>query len=205
MAGHGTGFTEKGSGVTRFEPKGDKALWRKVYDFAVDLEPGDLITWEQFEEILGYDPGVPGMGAGRQPVYMAARRMLVDHDRTLISVRNQGYRVAHAHEQEGMARSAQRAARRKIRRGMDLAVHVDISQLTAGQRRSVEAVAHVLAAQNAMLARHEDRITEVEEVQAKVAHVQAVADDRIAALEAALLRLGIPIPRTEVILGETVG
>lgn len=181
--------------MARFEPKDDKALWRKVYDIAVEMEPGELLGWDQLEQILGYDPGVPGMGAGRTPIYTASRRMLKEHSKTLISVRGKGYRVAYAHEQEGMARSKQRVARRQIRHGMDLAVHVDVRQLTPSQRRSIEAVAHVLAAQNAMLARHEERISDVEQIQERT-------DDRVAALEAALRQFGIPIPRSEVVIAD---
>lgn len=181
--------------ATPFTPKGEKALWRNVYDHAALLAPGDIITYTQLTTMLGYDPSEPGRS--RSPIYTASRRLLKDHNRTLIVQQGSGYRVARASEHEGLARAGQRSARRKIGRAVDVSTYVDVTELTAEQRKSLDAVALVLRAQNAMLQRHDTRIGVVEkDVQRQ--------DDRLAALEAALARQGIDVPRADVVQGEVV-
>lgn len=176
-----------------FQPKGDVPQWRLVYDKAATLQPGDVITYPDLAGLLGYDPSE--LGRSRSPIHTASRRMLKDHDRTLVAVPKKGYRVAHASEHEGIARAGQRSARRRISHAVAVTTHVDVTALTPGQRRSLEAVAHVLAAQNAMLSRHDARIGDVEKDVRRV-------DDRIAALEAVLARNGIDVPKVEDVPGE---
>jgi len=171
--------------TTPFTAKGDQPLWQAVYDHAVLLAAGDMISYATLADLLGYDPSEPGRS--RSPIYAASRRLLTEHDRTLVAVKGKGYRIAYAHEHEGIARGKQRGARRRIRSAVAISTHVDVRQLTPTQRRSLEAVAHVLAAQNAMLSRHDARIGAAEKDIRRV-------DDRIAALEATLTRHGIEVP-----------
>jgi hypothetical protein len=191
-AWQGEGYIKKERfpAVSTFIPKGEKPLWQLVYDHAVRLTPGDLITWADFEQLLGYDPSVAG--ASRGPIHTASRRLLRDHDRTLTSVRKRGYRVAFANEHEPIARSGQRSATKKLRRSADVAVHVDRNALTPKEASSLDSLAHVLTAQAAMLKRQERRITGVE------ADVQR-QDDRLDVLEATLRKHGIEIPKLRVV------
>ena len=176
-----------------FGPKGDAPLWRPIYDHALELEPGDLIGWDRMAVLLGYDPSPPG--ASRSPIHMASRRLLTDHNRTLVSVRGKGYRVARAEEQEGIGRSYQRGARRKMTRAVAVTTHVDRNQLTEAQRTSLDAVAAVLAAQNAMLKRHDARLADVE-----VSTKQQ--DARLDVLEAVLRKNGIDVPTQRTVQAE---
>lgn len=179
----------------RFTPKGDNPLWKAIYDHAVLLSPGDLIGWDRFEVLLGYDPSQPGQSRG--PILTASKRLLTDHNRVLVSVRGEGYRVATADGHEGIARSGQRAARRKIRGAHLVATHVDRNALTDKQRASLDAVAHVLAAQNAMLKRHDVRISTVE-------GATQAQDARLDVLEATLRKHGIDVPSQRTVSGEVV-
>ena len=178
-----------------FEPKGDQSQWQTIYDHAVNLAPGDLIDWDKLTTLLGYDPSVPG--ASRSPILTAAKHLLQNHDRTLVSVRGKGYRIAKAEEHEGIARSGQQSARRKIRNAVAVTTHVDRNALTPAQQQSLDALAHVLSRQNAMLKRYDRRITAVEASDQQ-------QDARLDVLEATLRKHGIPIPETRTIEGETV-
>lgn len=160
-------------------------LWQRIYDHATPLTPGDIITYLQLTDILGYDPSQPGKS--RSPIHTASRRMLIDLDRTLVAVPKIGYRVAYAHEHETIARTGQRAARRKVSRALDVITHVDITALATEQRRSADALVQVLSMQAAMLARHDARIGTVEKDVRRV-------DDRVAALEQIIASHGIQVP-----------
>jgi hypothetical protein len=170
-------------------------MWRAVYDHALLLEPGDIIDWAALEKLLDYDPSAPG--ASRSPILTASRRLLTDHSRCLVSVRGVGYKVAKAEEQEGIGRSYQRGARRKLRKAVDVTTFVDRNALDETQRKSLDALAHVLAAQNAMLKRHDTRITTVETATQK-------QDARLDVLEATLRKHGIDVPQQQTINGEVL-
>jgi hypothetical protein len=171
-----------------FEPKnGTTPMWRLVYDLAITRNPGDLITYEELTETLGYDPRI----GPRNPIHSAAKHLLDDRDRTLIAVRGQGYRIALATEHYGLARGKQKEARRKISKGIALAVHVDVNELTPRQRTAIDGLSQVLMMQNEMLSRHDKRIATVETVIHQV-------DDRVAALEGILRTHGIATPETTI-------
>jgi hypothetical protein len=181
--------------VAPFEAKGDQPMWQAVYDHAAGLNPGDMIGWDRLTAILGYDPSVPG--ASRSPILTASKHLLENHDRTLISVRGKGYRVTKAEEHEGIARGNQRSARRKIRNAVSVTTHVDRNQLTTAQQQSLDTLAHVLAQQNSMLKRHDQKLEH---------HDQQITqqDARFDVLEATLRKHGIPIPENRTVDGETV-
>lgn len=178
-----------------FTPRGERPLWREVYDHAMTLDTNDVIDWQCLKDLIGYDPSLPG--SSRTPILTASRRLLREHSRLLVSVRGKGYRIAEAAEQEGYARGDQRSARRKLTNAHAKAVHVNKNDLTETQRASIDALAHVLAAQNAMLKRHDVRLTTVEET-------AKVQDARLDVLEATLRRHGIDVPDRTPIPGEVV-
>jgi alkylated DNA nucleotide flippase Atl1 len=178
-----------------FTPKGEKPQWEKVLDLVLELPAGTIVTFAELEKVLGYDPSRPG--AARHPIRKAADHLLEARQRTLRADRGVGYRVAAATEHEGMARGRQRSARRHVTKAVALTVNVDRNQLTHAQRESIDALGAVLMAQNAMLRRHDVRITDVE------IDVQKV-DDRVSALEAMLRAHGLEVPDPQVIPGETI-
>lgn len=175
--------------------KEDTTLWHGIHDHALKLAPNDIITYQQLTNILGYDPSTPGQS--RTPIYVASKHLLEDHNRTLVAVRGKGYRVAPASEHERLARGQQHAARRRIGKAVALATHVDFHALTPKQQKAVDAIAHVLKGQQAMLDRHDEQIGRVETSVRRV-------DDRIAALEAVLAQHGIAVPQADEITGEVL-
>lgn len=168
--------------------------WREIYDNASTLPPGALITYEDLEALIGYDPSKPG--AARTPIYRASDELLTKRSKMLVPVPGEGYRVAHASEHEKVARANHSSASKKLVKAEVVAVHVDRNQLNEEQRKSIDNFTDMVRAQNAMLARHDTRITDVEEVVAKV-------DDRVGVLEQTLKAHGIDVPERRVVEGET--
>jgi hypothetical protein len=180
--------------MAAFKPVGTRAMWREIYDNASVLSPGAIITYEDLEVLIGYDLSKPG--ASRSPIYRASQELLSRRSKMLIPVPGEGYRVAHATEHETAAKGHQRGARRKLTKAVSVAVNVDRNQLTDAQRKSLDGLADLLMAQNAMLSRHDRRIGDVEKDVAKV-------DDRVGVLEQALRTHGIDVPERRVVEGET--
>lgn len=181
--------------MNSFTPIGPRARWREIYDNAAALPPGAILTYTDIETLIGYDVSAPG--AARSPIYRANRALLTEHSRMLVAVPGKGYRVAHATEHEHQAKGQQRKARRRLSTAVTVAVNVDRNQLTAAQQKSLDGLADVLMAQNAMLASHNKRLGSVEKDVAKV-------DDRVDVLEQALRAHGIAIPERRTVDGETL-
>jgi hypothetical protein len=177
-----------------FEPKNAIPQWEAVFNLAEPRKAGDIISYGELSEVLGYDVTLPG--ATRSPIYKASERLLSLKNRTLRVVPRTGYRIAEAKEHEGLARGRQRRARRQITKGVALAKFVDWGALTKEQQVSLDKLGMVLAAQNAMLRRHDARIGDVE------TSVRSV-DDRVTVMEALLRRHGIPVPERTTVEGET--
>lgn len=120
--------------MTPFEPKGDVAEWRMVYDHLRKLKPGDIVTAEQLEEILGRP-----LGQNRSPIYRATRELEENNSRTIATVRGVGYRVVAASEHLGLGLSHSSRARRQLRRGLQRAESADRQGLAPSAAARLEA------------------------------------------------------------------
>lgn len=117
-----------------FEPKGDVAEWRTVYDHLRKLEPGAIISTEDLEELLGRP-----LGQNRGPIYRATRELEENDSRTIATVRGTGYRIAEASENLGLALSHSSRARQQLRRGLRRAESADRRALTPSVAARLEA------------------------------------------------------------------
>lgn len=95
--------------VMAFEPKGDVAEWQLVYDRLSTLAVGDVITYDELTLLLGRD-----FLQARGPFHKANKRLLEEHSRGLLNVKNVGYRVVTAAEHEMAARDQHRFAKRRL-------------------------------------------------------------------------------------------
>lgn len=120
--------------MTPFEPKGDVAEWRVVYDRLKELRPGDTITTEDLEELLGRP-----LGQNRSPVYRATRELETNNSRTIATVRGTGYRIVEPSEHLGLGLSHSSRARRQLRRGLQRSESADRRGLTPTVAARLEA------------------------------------------------------------------
>lgn len=106
-----------------------------VYDLVGDLEPGDVVGYDQLTEELsaGLDEQV-----GRKRVYRAVananRLLLRERQRYLSVVREVGYRILRADEHLPEALDRKHRAVSKLRQGMELLRHAKVDELSEAQR-----------------------------------------------------------------------
>lgn len=116
-----------------FTPKGTVAEWRMVYEKAVALNEGDVITYADLSDLLDRD-----FLADRNPVYRATEELEVSDHRTLSCVRGVGYRIAAANEHERLARGHHKRSRKQLRKAVSKAASADRSKLTPDERQRID-------------------------------------------------------------------
>lgn len=170
-----------------FEPKGDVAQWRVVYDMLVKLEIGDLLRYEDLLEALD----MKARERVRGPVRKAAAVWGEEFHRALVPVYGIGYRVAEPTEHELIARKHHRKSRRALGRSRAAIRDVDRSLLTPAERARFDRM-------EVELSRHSDMIKRIDLKQEKIQKTieadraaRQATDDKVARLEEALRRRGI--------------
>lgn len=132
--------------MTPFQPAGDRARWRILYDLLVCLDIGDILTYEAMGEALALHPE-----DDRHAIQMALRRAAKEHEtednRALDSVPNEGYRVVLPGEHLSLARRQQKKSHKALERGHSKVIHVDLSGMEPDARKAFEVVAQAFAMQ----------------------------------------------------------
>lgn len=185
-----------------FEPVGEVARWRVLYELLRPMEPDDVITYEQMAEALDLD-----IAKDKTTIQLAMRRaareLEVMDNRAVDSVRNVGYRVVRAPEHLTLAERHQRKARGALVRSHSKVEHVDFNALDQDSRKAFEIVGRALTWQLQQM-RHLDlrqRNLEaaVESVQGNVDRTQsdvAQHDERLRQLEQRIAALGEETPES---------
>lgn len=119
--------------TTPFQPKGDVAEWRMVYDHARTLNPGDLITYTELAAILGRPDDEPDKLRG--PVYRAAKELQRNDLRTFINVKCEGYRIAYPNEHGVLACTHKDKSRTQIGKAIGILRGTDKNGLDAEERK----------------------------------------------------------------------
>lgn len=171
-----------------FEPLGDRARWRLIYDLLVKAETGEVITYQQLAEELGLDAD-----ADRHAIQMAVRRAAREHEevdkRALDVLPNTGYVIVPAPEHLRLARGHQRRANRALARGHSKVVHVDLSGLEPETRHAFEIVARAFAMQMDFNKRFDVRQAKLEGAVNAMSQRAQRTDEEISELKARLARL----------------
>lgn len=172
--------------MTPFTPKGDVAEWRLVYDEITKLKSDEIITVEQLEKILGRS-----LEKNRSPVYRAIKELQRNQQRTLVTVRGTGYRVAKADEHFGLVLAYSDRARSDLKRGVAIADATDRSLLKGDAAERLDAVANLATRAVEFLgimAKQVDQHTKLIEA---VKTEGKDTSERVAALEETLQRHGL--------------
>lgn len=138
-----------------FVPKAELPEWKMLMPLFEGKPPGTVVTYEQMGEALGRE-------FARSPIYMVAKKLELDHSRTLANVRGVGYRVAEARDHEGLGVAKAKSAGRKLKRAARTFASADRSQLTPEESARLDN----LEVNTAALARHSTyvarRVTRIE-------------------------------------------
>lgn len=174
--------------MTPFEPAGEKARWRMIYDILVKRDIGDVITYEEMAEVLELDAE-----ADRHAIQMAVRRAAKEYEsadlRALDSVPNEGYRIVEPTEHMRLARKQQKKSHRALARGHSKVVHVDLSGLDPDARKAFEVVAQAFAMQMDFNRRMDVRQKRLEQTIGTINQKHDRSVEEIEALKERLARL----------------
>ena len=141
-----------------FQPVGERARWRELYDLLKETETDGLVTYEQMAEALDLDPE-KNKATIRAALYRAAKEHEEQDKRAVTAVPNVGYRVVQPQEHLGLARRHQKRSTRSLARGHSKVVNVDLSKVEPEARKAFELVASVLALQSDFNRRAEAKLT----------------------------------------------
>lgn len=167
-----------------FEPKGDVAQWVPIYQMVRALEPGDLATYEDLEEV-GFDR------IARAPLYRAVRELEREDKRTLRVEQNAGYRVCHASEHLSLVQGRRKRASRQLRKGRSTFDATRVEELDAEMRRQHDAFGLRLSALEQAHRRTSKRVDEQEKRAEKLASADAAHEQELDQIKALLKKHGL--------------
>lgn len=111
-----------------------KEMSEWVYDALKARGHGEMIPYADLSSVLTIDAQDD---RGRRAVLAAGRRLLREHSKLLVNVKNVGYHIAQPGEHAGHARRFHHAARRRLVRAVACATYVLMEQLTPEERSRV--------------------------------------------------------------------
>ncbi len=171
-----------------FQPTGDRARWRVLYDLLLTLEPGELCTYEDMAGALGLD-----YEADRTklipPFQRAAKELEANQKRAVRLVRGIGYRVAKPEEHLVLAQAHQKRARIEVERAHSKVTNVDLSQMDPETRKGFELVRLALSMQGEFMRRMDVRQEQLAQAVEAVATDQRITRDEVAELRERMRQL----------------
>jgi len=174
--------------MTPFEPVGDEARWRIIYDVIQVKTTGDTISYDELGRALDLDPATE-----RQTIQLSMRRAAkhseTEDKRALEAIPNQGYRIVEAEEHMRLARGQQKKAGKALGRGQSKVVNVDFNGMDPEVRKAFETVAVAFSMQMDMLRRTDVRQAHLEKVLDKIGQRGERSETEIAELRTRLEQL----------------
>ena len=171
-----------------FQPKGERARWRIIYDVLAALGPGDVLTYDRCAVLLDLDP-LKDRGLIQGAVRDAARRNEVDNKHAIEAIPNKGYRVVEAVEHARLAKNYQRRSVVALKAGKSKVVNVNMAGLDPDTRRGFELMAVAFARQEDFNRRLDIRQRRLEQSVAAVTQTVDRSAEEVAELRARLERL----------------
>lgn len=174
--------------MSPFEPAGDTARWRVLYDLLAERTIGDILTYDAMAAALDLDPL-----KDRHTIQVAMRRAAKELERenkhAVEAVKNTGYRIVEPEEHLRLARQQQRKSSRALVRGHSKVVNVDLSGVDPEVRNAFQVVASAFAMQMEFNRRTDIRQKRLEESLDAVREKSTRTDEEVAELRARLERL----------------
>lgn len=171
-----------------FEPIGERARWKVIYDLFTNTPDDQTITFATLANALDLD-AEHHLRHIRGAVYRAAKELLEINSRAIESVRGEGYRIVTASEQLRLAQNHQRRAGRALTRGKKVVTHVDFNGMDRESRRAFEMAGQAIGALVDMNRRLDTRQRNLEQAMQAVTTRADRSDDEIKDLKARLDRL----------------
>lgn len=174
--------------MSPFQPIGERARWRLLYDVLRPLQVNDTVTYEQLAAVVGMDPD-----AERPKLQMTLRRAAREFEEVdkhaLEVIPNVGYRVVTAPEHLTLARKQQKRANKALVRGHSKVVNVDFNEIDPETRKAFEVVARAFSMQMEFNRRFDIRQRRLEAVVETVSTRAEKTDEELERLRERLARL----------------
>lgn len=174
--------------MSPFEPAGDIARWRTLYELLQKLTVGDVLTYEAMAEALELDAE-----DDRHTIQVAMRRaskeLEEENKHATEAVKNVGYRIVEPEEHLTLARRQQRKSSKALVRGNSKVVNVDLSDVDPEVRKAFQVMASAFAMQMEFNRRTDVRQKKLEESLDAVKQQSSRTDEEVAELRARLERL----------------
>lgn len=171
-----------------FETVGAKSRRLMLIDLVAGTEPGTLIRYEELGDLFGLGSRMDIQGA----VNGAKRSVEANTKKSLVAVKNEGYRVALPDEHHSLAVKHQRKGRNQIKRAMSKVQNVNLAALTQDQRTVLIAAQVALAAQADFERRADIRYAKRAEMEAFMSEQSTVnhrSDERLREMQERMERL----------------
>lgn len=174
--------------MSPFQPKGETARWRLIYQELQKAAVGDVVTYERLGEVLELDP-VKDRQKIQMSVRRAAQQFLLSDKRALDVAPNEGYQVVDAAGHLTLARRHQSKATKELVKGHSKSVNVDLTGVEPETRHALEVVARAFAVQMDFNKRFDVRQKRLEDALGTVNERADRSEEEIAELRARLERL----------------
>lgn len=174
--------------MSPFEPAGETARWRILYELLSGCDVDQVVTYEQMAEALELDAT-----ADRHMMQVAMRRAAIELEKVdrhaVEAVINVGYRVVEPEEHLRLAKGQQRKSSKALARGHSKVVNVDLSDVDPEVRKAFQVVASAFAMQMEFNRRTDVRQKKLEDALDSVREKSVRTDEEVAELRARLERL----------------
>jgi hypothetical protein len=174
--------------VSPFEPAGETARWRILYDLLSGRTVGDVLNYEVMAEALDLDP-IEDRHTIQLAMRRASKELELENKHAVEAVQNVGYRIVEPEEHLRLARGQQRRSSRALARGHSKVVNVDLSNVDPEVRNAFQVVASAFAMQMEFNRRTDVRQKKLEDALDAVREKSTRTDEEVAELRARLDRL----------------
>lgn len=174
--------------MSPFQPSGETARWRIIYDLLAEVEVGEVLDYVTMANALELNHT-----KDRHVIQVAMRRAAAQLERVekhaVEAVNNVGYRVVQAEEHLRLARKYQAKSSKALALGQSKVINVDLSNVDPEVRQAFAVVASAFAMQVDFNRRTDIRQQRLEESLESMRIQSTRTEEEVSELRARLDRL----------------
>lgn len=120
--------------VKAFQKQGAVSKWSIIYDLFKDKESEFFLSYDQIATMTGFSKSLFVALINNSVNY----HLLKKHNKILVNVRGEGYKIANPNEQDKHADGRKRKGRSQIRKAVVELTFIDTSGMSEDQKRMIE-------------------------------------------------------------------
>lgn len=174
--------------MSPFEPVGETARWRSIYQMLQGTAVDDVLTYEAMAAELDLDP-VAHRHVMQVAMRRAAKELECVEGHAVDAVTNVGYRVVKPEEHLALARQQQRKSSRALVSGRSKVVNVNLDGVDPEVRKAFQVMAAAFTMQMEFNRRTDVRQKKLEQALEAINQRSSRTDEEVAELRERLDRL----------------